>query len=210
MNAMKKLLLSLAAALVLACLGYFGWKAFGPEKVRERITTREGANVISEALSYYLRGQKAFGKVYKPCDEDGRSVESEGTRPVVLFFHEPLKTAFAAKTAQALAGRGVFACTFSCDGNERTVRNLAAKVAGERFADPDLIFLAADGFSGGAVAAAALKRKDRAAGLMLFAPSLDEKTLRQLPRLPYETLSVGADGKMDEVFAYLEEHGAMK
>jgi len=207
---MKKLLLSLAAALVLASLGFFGWKAFGPEKVRERITTREGTNVVSEELSYYLHGKKAFGKVYKPCDEDGRSVESEGTRPVVLFFHEPLKTAFAGKKAQALAGRGIFACTFACDGNERTVRNLAAKVTGERFADRDLVFLAADGFSGGAVATAALKLKDKAAGMILFAPSLDEKTLRQLPRLPYETLSAGADAKMDEVFAYLEEHGAMK
>ena len=90
------------------------------------------------------------------------------------------------------------------------VRNLAAKVPGERFADRDLVFLAADGFSGGAVAAAALKLKDKAAGMILFAPSLDEKTLRQLPRLPYETLSAGADAKMDEVFAYLEEYGAMK
>ena len=54
LNAMKKLLLSLAAALVLASLGFFGWKAFGPEKVRERITTREGTNVVSEELSYYL------------------------------------------------------------------------------------------------------------------------------------------------------------
>ncbi len=210
---MKKLILSLAAAVILALLGFLGWKMLSPDHPRERLSSKADGDVLVEELSYYLHGQKAFGKVYKPCDENGRFPDSLGTRPVVIFFHEPLKTALAAKTAQGLAGRGVITYAVACDGTAKSAKGLAGKIRGEKFTDPDLLFLVADAFNGNAVIDAALQLKGKVAGAVLIEPDPDEKTARKVTRLPYKAVSVGTEEKgnlLPILCAYLEENGAMK
>ena len=209
---MKKLVTTLAVIVILALAGLLGWRLFSPDSPRERLTGADGSSILSEELSYYLHGKKAFGKVYKPCDENGNFPDSLGTRPVVAFLHEPLKTAFPVRAAQRLAAQGVIAYVVSCDGQGRTARGLAGKVRGERFTDPDLFFLVADAFNAKAAVEAALRLQDKVAGMVLTGPQLDEKDLRRVTRLPYEVLSLDPEAAdaAERIGTYLEEHGAMK
>lgn len=91
---MKKVIVSLISALLVALLGVIGLNIFKNASPRERVKADNGSRIIVEELSFYHGNDKIFGKVFKPADEKGFFPDSLGPRPVVIFFHEPLKTAY--------------------------------------------------------------------------------------------------------------------
>ena len=90
---MKKVIVSLIVSLLAAMLGIVGLNLFKDAGPRERMKAENGSRIIVEELSFYRHGDKVFGKIFKPTDENGFFPDSLGPRPVLIFFHEPLKTA---------------------------------------------------------------------------------------------------------------------
>ena len=80
------------SVILLALLGIFGLNYLKKNGPRERVVSPDGAKIIVEEMSYYIGGDKLFGKVFKPSDENGNFPDSLGPMPVVVYFHKPLKT----------------------------------------------------------------------------------------------------------------------
>lgn len=176
---MKKLVVSLAVAIIAALLGVGGWVLFKGAGPRERVEGGNGTKVIVEELSYYNRGRKVYGKVFKPSDENGNFPDSLGTRPVVIYFHESLSTAAPEKMLRQIAARGVVGYSAAFHDKKSEIGFLVKKIGRERFADKDLIFLLTDGAADKAADALASRRRGGVAGHLVIDPA-DPAVLQQV------------------------------
>ncbi len=210
---MKKVIVSLISALLVALLGVIGLNIFKNASPRERVKAENGSRIIVEELSFYHGNDKIFGKVFKPADEKGFFPDSLGPRPVVIFFHEPLKTAYPEGFVKALVPEGLIGYTTAFHEKDKDVEFMVRKISKERFADSDRIYLVGDSFASEAVVKAAYKLKKAVSGLILIEPELSDKTAGLVPRLGYDVLTIDAAGKASAKTAaidYLELRGALK
>ena len=210
---MKKVIVSLISALLVALLGVIGLNIFKNASPRERVKADNGSRIIVEELSFYHGNDKIFGKVFKPADEKGFFPDSLGPRPVVIFFHEPLKTAYPEGFVKALVPEGLIGYTTAFHDKDKDVEFMVKKISKERFADSDRIYLVGDSFASEAVVKAAYKLKKAVSGLILIEPELSDKTAGLVPRLGYDVLTIDAAGKASAKTAaidYLELRGALK
>lgn len=210
---MKKVIVSLISALLVALLGVIGLNIFKNASPRERVKADNGSRIIVEELSFYHGNDKIFGKVFKPADEKGFFPDSLGPRPVVIFFHEPLKTAYPEGFVKALVPEGLIGYTTAFHEKDKDVEFMVKKISKERFADSDRICLVGDSFASEAVVKAAYKLKKAVSGLILIEPELSDKTAGLVPRLGYDVLTIDAAGKASAKTAaidYLELRGALK
>lgn len=144
---MKKVIVSLISALLVALLGVIGLNIFKNASPRERVKAENGSRIIVEELSFYHGNDKIFGKVFKPADEKGFFPDSLGPRPVVIFFHEPLKTAYPEGFVKALVPEGLIGYTTAFHEKDKDVEFMVKKISKERFADSDRIYLVGDSFA---------------------------------------------------------------
>lgn len=210
---MKKVIVSLISALLVALLGVIGLNIFKNASPRERVKADNGSRIIVEELSFYHGNDKIFGKVFKPADEKGFFPDSLGPRPVVIFCHEPLKTAYPEGFVKALVPEGLIGYTTAFHEKDKDVEFMVKKISKERFADSDRIYLVGDSFASEAVVKAAYKLKKAVSGLILIEPELSDKTAGLVPRLGYDVLTIDAAGKASAKTAaidYLELRGALK
>lgn len=210
---MKKVIVSLIVSLLAAMLGIVGLNLFKDAGPRERMKAENGSRIIVEELSFYRHGDKVFGKIFKPTDENGFFPDSLGPRPVIIFFHEPLKTAYPEGLLKSLVPEGLigYSTAFHERGND--VRFMVKKIRKEKFADAERIILIADTFSAEAVAKAAYRLKKSVSGLILIEPEVSESVSRLTPKLGYEVLTVSTSEKTSariKILDYLEIRGALK
>lgn len=210
---MKKVIVSLISALLVALLGVIGLNIFKNASPRERVKAENGSRIIVEELSFYHGNDKIFGKVFKPADEKGFFPDSLGPRPVVIFFHEPLKTAYPEGFVKALVPEGLIGYATAFHEKRKDVEFMVRKISKERFADSDRIYLVGDSFASEAVVKAAYKLKKAVSGLILIEPELSDKTAGLVPRLGYDVMTIDTAGKASAKTAaidYLELRGALK
>lgn len=210
---MKKVIVSLIVSLLVALLGIIGLNIFKNASPRERVKAENGSKIIVEELSFYKHNDKIFGKVYKPADENGFFPDSLGPRPVVIFFHEPLKTAYPEGLAKGLVPEGLICYSTAFHENSKDVEFMIKKVGKEKFADPSMIILIGDAYSSDAVVKAAYKMKKGVNGVVLIEPDLSEKASKLVPRLGYDVLTIDTAGKTSAratILDYLELRGALK
>ncbi len=210
---MKKVIVSLIASLLVALLGIVGLNLFKEASPRERVKAENGSRIIVEELSFYRHSDKIFGKVFKPADENGFFPDSLGPRPVIVFFHEPLKTAFPEGLVKSLVPEGLVGYTTAFHENGKDVGFMVKRIGKEKFADAERIILIADTFSSEAVIKAAYRLKKAVSGVILIEPEPDEKTSRIVPKLGYEVLTINAADKTSarvKILDYLEIRGALK
>lgn len=210
---MKKVIVSLIVSLLTAMLGIVGLNLFKDAGPRERMKAENGSRIIVEELSFYRHGDKVFGKIFKPTDENGFFPDSLGPRPVIIFFHEPLKTAYPEGLLKSLVPEGLigYSTAFHERGND--VRFMVKKIRKEKFADAERIILIADTFSAEAVTKAAYRLKKSVSGLILIEPEVSESVSRLTPKLGYEVLTVSTSEKTSariKILDYLEIRGALK
>lgn len=210
---MKKVVISLISSLLVALLGIIGLNMFKGSGPRERVKAENGSRIITEELSFYKHNDKIFGKVFKPADENGYFPDSLGARPVVIFFHEPLKTAYPEGMVKALVPEGIVGYTTAYHEKEKDVEFIIKKIRKEKFADSERIYLICDSFSSEAVVTAAYNMRKDVGGLIMIEPQLDEKASRMIPKLGFDVLSIDAAGKSTakaSALDYLELRGALK
>lgn len=210
---MKKVIVSLIVSLLAAMLGIVGLNLFKDAGPRERMKAENGSRIIVKELSFYRHGDKVFGKIFKPTDENGFFPDSLGPRPVIIFFHEPLKTAYPEGLLKSLVPEGLigYSTAFHERGND--VRFMVKKIRKEKFADAERIILIADTFSAEAVTKAAYRLKKSVSGLILIEPEVSESVSRLTPKLGYEVLTVSTSEKTSariKILDYLEIRGALK
>ena len=217
---MKKVIISVVASLLVSLLGIIGLNIFKESSPRERVKAENGSRIIVEELSFYHNSDKIFGKVFKPADEKGFFPDSLGPRPVVIFFHEPLKTAYPEGFVKALVPEGLIGYATAFHEKGKNVEFIVKKIAKEKFTDKDRIYLVCDTFASEAVVKAAYKMKKAVSGLfgekfglILIEPELSDKTAGLVPRLGYDVMTIDAAGKASAKTAaidYLELRGALK
>lgn len=210
---MKKVIISVVASLLVSLLGIIGLNIFKESSPRERVKAENGSRIIVEELSFYRHGDKIFGKVFKPADENGFFPDSLGPRPVVVFFHEPLKTAFPEGLVKSLVPEGLVGYTTAFHENAKDISFMVKKIGKEKFADAERIILIADSFSTEAAVKASYRLGRAVSGLILIEPELNEKASRLVPKLGYEVLTIDAAGKTSartSILDYLETRGALK
>ena len=210
---MKKVIISVVASLLVSLLGIIGLNIFKESSPRERVKAENGSRIIVEELSFYRHGDKIFGKVFKPADENGFFPDSLGPRPVVVFFHEPLKTAFPEGLVKSLVPEGLVGYTTAFHENAKDISFMVKKIGKEKFADAERIILIADSFSTEAAVKASYRLGRAVSGLILIEPELNEKASRLVPKLGYEVLTIDAAGKTSArtfILDYLETRGALK
>lgn len=210
---MKKVIVSLVVSLLVAILGVIGLNIFKEASPRERVKAENGSRIIVEELSFYKHNDKIFGKVFKPTDENGFFPDSLGPRPVVIFFHEPLKTAYPEGLLKSLVQEGLIGYSTAFHENGKDISFMVKKIGKEKFTDAERIYIIADSFASEAAVKAAYKLRKAVSGLVLVEPELSEKTSRLTPKLGYEVLTIDAAGKTSarsKILDYLEVRGALK
>lgn len=210
---MKKVIVSLIVSLLAAMLGIVGLNLFKDAGPRERMKAENGSRIIVEELSFYRHGDKVFGKIFKPTDENGFFPDSLGPRPVIIFFHEPLKTAYPEGLLKSLVPEGLIGYSTALHERGNDVRFMVKKIRKEKFADAERIILIADTFSAEAVTKAAYRLKKSVSGLILIEPEVSESVSRLTPKLGYEVLTVSTSEKTSariKILDYLEIRGALK
>lgn len=210
---MKKVIVSLIVSLLAAMLGIVGLNLFKDAGPRERMKAENGSRIIVEELSFYRHGDKVFGKIFKPTDENGFFPDSLGPRPVIIFFHEPLKTAYPEGLLKSLVPEGLIGYSTAFHERVNDVRFMVKKIRKEKFADAERIILIADTFSAEAVTKAAYRLKKSVSGLILIEPEVSESVSRLTPKLGYEVLTVSTSEKTSariKILDYLEIRGALK
>lgn len=210
---MKKVIVSIVASLLAAILGIIGLNLLKEASPRERVRAENGSSIIVEELSFYHGNDKIFGKVFKPADENGLFPDSLGPRPVIVFFHEPLKTAYPESLVKSLVPEGLVGYTTAFHKKEKDVEFMVKRIRKEKFTDRDRIYLISDSFSADAVIRAAHKLGRNVSGLILIAPEPGDKTSSLVPELGYEVLTTEAADKAlikMQAIDYLELMGALK
>ena len=172
---MKKVIISVIILIVLALRAVLGIRLVNEGSPRSHETTREGTEIISEALSWYRGGEKISGKIFKPCDENGVFDTSFGARPLVVFFHDPMKTASAGKLIARLVPMGVIGYSVDCPAKAEDMSFLISKMGKQEYVDKDRIFIIADSSSSDKAVNALLKVGRKTAGAILLEPRLQGK-----------------------------------
>ena len=205
---MKRLIYSLVSVIILALLAILGLNIYSNRSPRERIKASGGSKVVVEEMSYYIRGGKVFGKVYRPDEGDG-SVK----RPLVVYFHEPLKTDFPESVLKTLAADGLSGYATGFRGKDSDAVTIVKRLSKEGFAEKDMIFLVSDSYCADNILQAASKLGHRIQGLVLIDPNPTGKAREIYQIYSREFLTIGASEKGNAISLiedYLEERGALK
>jgi hypothetical protein len=210
---MKKIIISLVSSLLVVLLGILGLNMFKGAGPRERIKAENGSSIIVEELSFYRHNDKIFGKIFKPADENGYFPDSLGAMPVVIFFHEPLKTSYPESIAKALAKEGLICYVSAYHEKEKDVEFIIKKISKEKFTDTERIYLISDSYSSEAVVKASCNLRKYVNGLVMIESELDDKTERMVRGMDFDVLDL-AEGDISTAKAaildYLELRGALK
>lgn len=210
---MRKLIVTIAALVVLALLAALGINLFRNSGPRDRVKGDDGEKIIVEELSWYIHGDKQNGRIFKPTDENGNCPDSLGTRPVAMFFHDPMKSEMPESLLKSLSSMGVIGYSASCPEKSKDIETLIKRMGRESFATEDLLFVMADSYSADAVVKAIIKVGHKTAGLILFEPALQGKSGATVAQHSNEILSISSEQmpqKMSLVEDYMEVRGAFK
>ena len=192
---MRKLIVSLVSAIILAILGFFGVRYMNSFSPRQTEKSENGSKVAIEELSYLEGDIKIFGKLYRPAEAALKGTEMSRRKfPTVVFCHGLGMTCdYWHSWCRALAGEGIVAYAFDFQGgamqNSRSTGNIMnmtqeteredlamvmKRLRKEHFVDKDSIFLVGHSL-GGLVASqyAAGDGKRLLRGLVLMAPAFN-------------------------------------
>ena len=205
---MKKLIVSLATLILVALLGVFGLKYLN-NNPRERVKIEDGSTMTVEELSFYSGGEKLFGRLYYKPTTDG----AQNQTPVVIYFHEPLKTAWPESVIKSLVAKGLsgYACGFRGDAKDAV--KIVKRIGRESFADPEMLFVISDSSCADEIVLAASKLGHKIQGLVLMEPNLTGKAREIDLRYGKEFLTINNSQRgeaMPLIEDYLEERGALK
>ena len=205
---MKKIIVSLATLILVALLGVFGLKYLN-NNPRERVKIEDGSTMTVEELSFYSGGEKLFGRLYYKPSTEG----SQNQTPVVIYFHEPLKTAWPESVIKSLVAKELsgYACGFRGDAKDAV--KIVKRIGRESFADPDMLFLVSDSSCADEIVLAAAKLGQKIQGLILIEPTLTGKAREIDLRYGKEFLTIDSSQRgeaMSLIEDYLEERGALK
>lgn len=209
---MRKLIGSLVIAIIAGALGIGAWMFFKDNGPRERVEAGNGSKVIVEELSYYSHGEKLFGKVFKPADENGNFPDSLGRRPAVIFFHEPLHTSLPQSMLTSLASNGLIGYMSALHDDKDAVTVLS-KIRSEKFVEKDLVFFIADSASSENAIKAAAKNRKEVAGIALIDPPksvIESKSMKKYGKKPLIIESSETANAPKLILEYLESLGALK
>lgn len=210
---MKKLIISIVSLLLLALLGIIGLDYMKDNGPRTRVISPAGSKIIVEEMSYYISGEKVFGKLFKPADENGNLDESMGAMPLLIYFHEPLKTEWAENLVKTMVSNGMIGYTCGFRGSEKDVEAMVKRLRKESFIQEDMVFLASDSTCGNEVVKAVSKLGHKIQGVILLEPALTGKARETYVRYGREFLTITDASKGNAVSMiedYLEERGALK
>ena len=205
---MKRLIYSLASAIVIALLAILGIHIFGSDSPRERVKVPGGTKSVVEELSYYIHGGKVFGKVYRP--EEGDAITK---RPLVVYFHEPLKTDFPESVIKSLVSDGLSCYATGFRGKYGDAVTIVKRLSKEDFTESDMIFLISDASCSDEILLAASKLGHKIQGLILIEPDPQGKAREIYQIYGKEFLTIDSGKKANAVALienYLEERGALK
>ena len=210
---MKKIIISIAGAVLLALLGILGLNYLKNGGPRERVVSPAGSKIIVEEMSYYIGGDKFFGRIFKPTDDNGNFPDSLGPMPVVVYFHEPLKTEWPENLVKSLVHHGIIGYTCGFRGKDKDAVNLLKRIGKEEFVQPGMLFVVSDASCGNQVVNAVSKLGHKIQGLTLVEPQLTGKANETYLRYGREFLTIGTAEKENAISLledYLEERGALK
>ncbi|MBP5487849.1 MAG: hypothetical protein J6Y06_09530 [Bacteroidales bacterium] len=205
---MKKIVLSIGSVVLIALLAILGLNIYSGRGPREKVKAPDGSKVVVEELSYYIHGGKVFGKVYKPDDGD-----ASARRPLVVYFHEPLKTDFPESVLKALVSDGLAGYATGFRGKDSDAVSIVKRLSREEFAEKDMVFLVSDAYCADNVLLAASRLGHRIQGLILLEPNPTGKAREIYQIYGKEFLSIDSSQKGNAVALienYLEERGALK
>lgn len=210
---MKKLIISIVTALLLLILSVLGLNFLKKGGPRERVVSPSGSKIIVEEMSYYIGGDKIFGKLFKPSDENGNFPDSIGPMPLMVYFHEPLKTEWPETVVKSLVPDGIIGYTTGFRGKDKDAVNLLKRISKENFVQPGMVFVVSDPSCGDQVVKAVSRLGHKIQGLVLVEPRLTGKANETYQQYGREFLTIEAEGKENAVTLiedYLEERGALK
>ena len=210
---MKKLIISLSSLLLLALLGIIGMNYMKDNGPRTRVISPSGSRIIVEEMSYYISGDKVFGKLFKPADINGNFPDSLGAFPMVIFFHEPLKTEWAENLVKTIVPKGVVGYTCGFRGGEKEAEAIVKRLRKESFVQDEMVFLICDSSCGNEIVKAVTKLGHKIQGLVLVEPTLTGKARETYVRYGREFLTITDTMKGNAaslIEDYLEERGALK
>ena len=210
---MKKIVISIVSVIILALLGVLGFNQMRNNGPRTRVVSPSGSQIIIEEMSYYIGGEKFFGRLYKPADENGNFPDSLGPLPILVYFHEPLKTEWPENLVKSLVPKGVVGYASGFRGSEKDAVALVKRLANEKFVQKGQIYLVSDASCGNEVVKAVTKLGHRIQGLVLIEPSLTGKARETYVRYGPEFLTIPESEKgnaVELIEDYLEERGALK
>ena len=210
---MKRVIISLASLILLAILGLVGFNQMKSNGPRGRVISPTGSKIIVEEMSYYVGGEKVFGKVFKPADGNGNYPDSLGALPLVVFFHEPLKTEWPESLIKSLVPKGVIGYTCGFRGSDKDAESLVKRLRKEKMVMDDMVFIISDSACGNEVVKAVTRLGHKIQGLVLIEPSLTGKARETYVRYAREFLTVNESSKSNAasmIEDYLEERGALK
>ena len=210
---MKKILTSIASVIAVSLLAMLGLHLYRGQGPRERVQAPDGSKVVTEELSYYIHGNKFFGKIFRQADEDGNIIGENGSRPVVIYLHEPLKTDFPENVVKSLTKHGIIGYTSGFRGKGRDIVSLVGRIRKEKDVEEGLVFLAGDSATSDEVLIAASKLGHKIQGLILIDPNPTGKSREIFQVYGKEFLTIPQSEKGSAVALiedYLEERGALK
>lgn len=210
---MKKVIISIVSVILVAMLGIMGLNQMKNNGPRGRVISPTGSKIIVEEMSYYLGGEKVFGKVFKPADASGNDSVSADAMPLVIFFHEPLKTEWPENLIKSLVPSGLIGYTCGFRADERDAEALVKRLRKERMVQDDMVFLICDSSCSNEIVKAVSKLGHKIQGLVLIEPVLTGRARETYVRYGREFLTIPESSKANAlpmIEDYLEERGALK
>ena len=210
---MRKLIITIASLILLAILGLAGITFLRNGNPRSKVISPSGSTIVIEEMSYYIGGEKVFGKVFKPAGEDGSFDGSAGPLPAFIFLHEPLKTDWPESVVKSLVPSGIIGYTNGFRGSVKDIVKLVNRVGKEKFVQQEMLFLACDVSCCDETMLAVEKLGHKIQGLIIVEPRMTGKASELYQRYGKEFLTIDASQKGNAVSlieGYLEERGALK
>ncbi len=210
---MKKVILSIVSVIILALLGIVSLNQMKNNGPRGRVISPTGSKIIVEEMSYYIGGEKVFGKVFKPADSEGNYIGGDDAMPLVIFFHEPLKTEWPENLIKSLVPAGLIGYTCGFRAAEKDAEALVKRLRKEKMVQDDMVFIICDSSCGNEIVKAVSRLGHKIQGLVLIEPELSGKARETYVRYSREFLTVNEAAKPNAktmIEDYLEERGALK
>ena len=205
---MKRIITSIVSVIIIALLAILGLNIYRGHGPRDRVKAPDGSPVVVEEISYYVHGGKVFGKVFKPDGE-----EANDKRPLLIYFHEPLKTGFPESILKSMVPDGINGYASGFRGSSKEATSIVKRLRNESFVESDMVFLAGDSATSDEVLLAASKLGQKIQGLILIEPNPTGKAKEIYLRYGKEFLTIDSSQKGDAfnlIEDYLEERGALK